>query len=85
MKNYKEKKEKIMEKYDRAIRAIAYANNVDMGVALDMLEENVLRDGRYAYVNVEEAKKDFEELDEIAKGIAEPTEPTTEEATSEEQ
>ena len=83
--NYGAKKEEIIEKHIRAIRAIAYANNVDMGVALDMLEENVLRDGKYAYVKVEEAKKDFEELDEIAKGIAEPTEATAEELTSEEQ
>lgn len=55
-----------------------------MGVAMDMLEENVLREGTYAYVNVEEARKDFEELDEIAKGIAGPTEAIAEEPTSEE-
>lgn len=69
MKNYKEKKEKIMEKYDRAIRAIAVANDVDMGVALDMLEENVLRAGTYPYVNIEEARKDFEELDGLAEAV----------------
>ena len=44
--NYNEKQEEIMEKHIRAVRAIAYANNVDMGVALDMLEDNVLRGGR---------------------------------------
>lgn len=64
--DYKEKKEKIEEKYNDAIRAIAIANDVDMGVGYDMLKDNVMNNGKNAYVNMEEAKKDFEELKEIA-------------------
>lgn len=66
--DYREKKEQMMEKYDFAIRAIAVANNVDMGVAFDMLKSNMTRGGNYAYVNAEEFNKDYEELLEIAKG-----------------
>lgn len=65
--NYKEKKEELMEKYDRVIRAIAVANDCDMGVAFDMLTSNIVHDGNYPYVKEEEAKKDFEELLRIAK------------------
>lgn len=60
--DFKEKKEKLMEKYDKAIRAIAIANDVDMGVAFDMLIANEINEGTYAYVNKEEFAKDYEEL-----------------------
>lgn len=65
--NFAEKKEEMEAKYERAINAIAEANNVDVGVAFDMLEANVLRDGKYAiapfgYVDVEEYTKDNAEL-----------------------
>lgn len=60
--NFKEKKEKLVEKYDKAIRAIAMANDVDMGVAFDMLVANEVNGGKYTYVNKEEFAKDYEEL-----------------------
>lgn len=60
--NFREKKEKLMEKYDKAIRAIAIANDVDMGVAFDMLVANEVNGGKYTYVNKEEFAKDYEEL-----------------------
>lgn len=63
---FKEKKRFIEEKYNDAIRAIAIANDVDMGVAYDMLRNNVMDGGKNPYVNMKEAKKDFEELKEIA-------------------
>lgn len=63
--NYEEMKEKLMEKYDRATRAIAVANDVDMGVAFDMLCTNVTKGDMYPYVKAE-AKQDFEELLKIA-------------------
>lgn len=66
MKTYKEKKEELMEKYDRSIRAIAVANDCDMGVAFDRLISNVMYGKNYPYVKEEEAKKDFEELLGIA-------------------
>ncbi len=67
--NYKEKKNEIMEKYVEPIKALSRVNNVDMGVAFDMFQDNVTHGTiRYQYVefNVEEAKKDFEELLRIA-------------------
>lgn len=64
--NYKEKKEELMEKYDRVIRAIAVANDCDMGVAFDKLCSNVVHGDKNPYVKEEEAKKDFEELLGIA-------------------
>ena len=69
--NYKEKKEEMMTKYDEVIRAIAKANDVDMGVAFDMFKTNIVHDGNYPYVkfDVEEAKKDFTELLGIADAI----------------
>lgn len=63
---YKDKKHEIQRKYVEVIKAIAIANDVDMGVAYDMLKDNVMRNGKNAYVNMEEARKDFEELKEIA-------------------
>jgi hypothetical protein len=59
--DYKEMKEKLVEKYDRAIRAIAVANDVDMGIAFDMLCSNVVHGDNNPYVKAE-AKQDFEEL-----------------------
>lgn len=71
MKTYKEKKEEIMSKYDEVIRALARANDVDMGIAFDMFKSNIVNDGNYPYIklDVEEAKKDFTELLEIADAI----------------
>lgn len=60
--NYKEKKAEMKKKYEYAIDAISVANGVDVGVALDMLEANIMRGAQYAYVNVDEFKKDYEEL-----------------------
>ena len=71
-KPYNTKKEEIMEKYIEPIKAISKANNVDMGVAFDMFQDNVMNGTiRYQYVefNVEEAKKDFEELLGVAKEV----------------
>lgn len=56
----------MMAKHDRAITAIAYANNVDMGVAFDMLKSNMTRGGSYPYVKVDEFMADMEELLKIA-------------------
>ena len=64
--DYKEKKEELIKKYEGAIRAIAIANDVDMGVAFDMLEANVNRGGTYQYVKEDEFKKDYQELLELA-------------------
>ena len=57
--NYKEKKNEIEEKYVEPIKALSRVNNVDMGVAFDMFQDNVTHGTiRYQYVdfNVEEAK-----------------------------
>lgn len=64
---YKEKKEEMMKKYEGAIKAVAIANDMDMGVAFDMLESNINRGGTYPYVKEEEFKKDYEELIGLAK------------------
>ena len=66
---YKEVKEMLVEKYDRAIRAIAVANDCDMGVAFDKLCTNVLHDGNYPYIKPE-AKEDFAKLLESAEESA---------------
>lgn len=50
------------KKYEHAVKAIAIANGVDIGVARAMLEANVLQGGSYKYVNEDEFKKDWEEL-----------------------
>lgn len=63
---YKDKKHEIQRKYVEAIKAIAIANDVDMGVGYDMLKDNVMNNGKNPYVNMEAARKDFEELKEIA-------------------
>lgn len=55
-----------MVKHERAIRAIAHANNVDMGVAYDMLKCNMTRGGTYPYVNVNEFMADIDELEKLA-------------------
>ena len=65
--DYKEKKEELMKKYERVIGAISIANDMDMGVAWDMLVSNVTRGGTYPYVKEEEFKKDYQELLELAK------------------
>lgn len=64
--DYKDKKHEIQRKYVEAIKAIAIANDVDMGVAYDMLKDNVMNNGKNPYVEMEAARKDFEELKEIA-------------------
>lgn len=60
--NYKEKKEEMKKKYEYAVNAISVANGVDIGVAFEMLRANVINDGNYPLVNIEEFKKDYEEL-----------------------
>ena len=60
--NYKEKKEEMKKKYEYAVNAISVANGVDVGVAFEMLRANVINDGNYPLVNIEEFKKDYEEL-----------------------
>lgn len=70
---YVELKNMMKQKYDHQIRAIASANNVDLGIAFDMLEAN-FRYGEakadYKYINEEEAQKEFDELRDISKEIA---------------
>lgn len=68
VRTFREKKEEIAVKYDEQIRAIAKANDVDMGVALDMFKSNIMHNGKYPYIKLdeEEARKDFEELLQIA-------------------
>ncbi len=56
-----------MKKYEVAVKAFAIANGVDIGIVFDMLETNINRCGTYPYVNVEEFRKDYQELIEIAK------------------
>ncbi|MBO5179260.1 MAG: hypothetical protein J6B87_02815 [Clostridia bacterium] len=75
--DYKEKKRMINEKYVDAIRAIAIANDCDMGVAYDKLKYNIMDGGNYPYVNEAEARKDFEELRNIAISSAESAEEET--------
>lgn len=75
--DYKEKKRMINEKYVDAIRAIAIANDCDMGVAYDMLKDNVMNNGKNPYVNMEAARKDFEELRNIAISSADSAEEET--------
>lgn len=65
--NYNDKKEELKVKHERAVKAIAYANDVDMDTALDMLEANINRGGTYPYVKKEEFKKDWQELIEFGK------------------
>ncbi len=65
--NYSEKKEELMKKYEVTVKAFAIANGVDMDIAFEMLEANINRGGTYQYVNVEEFKKDWQELIELAK------------------
>ena len=60
--NYKEKKAEMKKKYEYAVNAISVANGVDVGVAFEMLRANIINDGNYPLVNVEEFKKDYEEL-----------------------
>ena len=60
--NYREKKEEMKKKYEYAVNAISVANGVDVGVAFEMLRANVINGGSYPIVNVEEFKKDYEEL-----------------------
>lgn len=60
--NYREKKEEMRKKYEYAVNAISAANGVDVGVAFEMLRANVINGGLYPIVNVEEFKKDYEEL-----------------------
>ena len=68
VKTFKEKKEEMMEKYQYAINAISVANNVDVGVAFDMLLSNANGVGEhYDYVNEEELKKDAQELEALVK------------------
>ena len=63
--NYNDKKEELKVKHERAVKAIAYANDVDMDIALDMLEANINHEGKYPYVKEEEFKKDWQELIEF--------------------
>lgn len=60
--NYKEKKDEMRKKYEYAVNAISVANGVDVGVAFEMLRANIMNDGNYPLVNIDEFKKDYEEL-----------------------
>ena len=70
-KTYEEKKNEMMQKYDYAIKALSVANNVDMGVAFDMLKTNARVPQNYAYVNQDDLEKDYRELLEAAEDTAE--------------
>lgn len=59
---YKEKKDEMKKKYEEAVKLVGIANGVDMGVAFEMLRANVIDGATYPVVNVEEFKKDYEEL-----------------------
>lgn len=63
--NYNDKKEELKMKHERAVKAIAYANDVDMDIALDMLASNINNGGTYKYVKEEEFEKDWQELIEF--------------------
>lgn len=63
--NYNEKREELKMKHERAVKALAYASDVDM--ALDMLEANINRGANSPYVKEEEFKKDWQELIESGK------------------
>lgn len=65
-KTYEQKKKEMMEKYDYAIKSLSVANDVDMGVAFDMLKTNARVPHNYDYVNQEELEKDYRELLELA-------------------
>jgi hypothetical protein len=64
--NYEEKKAEMEKKYAKAVEAIAEVNEVDSGVAFEMLRANIIDGADNAYVNVEEFKKDYAELLELA-------------------
>lgn len=58
-------REKLLEmrvKYGKAIEAIGEANHIPVDVAQDYLEANIMKGANYPYVNVEEFKKDYDEL-----------------------
>lgn len=63
--NYNDKKEEIIEKHHELIALISKLENVDMGVAFDMLVSNVLHGQCYGF---RVAKADCEELLKIAEG-----------------
>ena len=60
--DFKDKKVAMMEKYKYAVYAISIANNMPIDDAFDMLEANIIRGANNAYVNVDEFKKDYEDL-----------------------
>lgn len=60
--NYKEKKDEMRKKYEYAINAISVANNVDVGVAFEMLRADIIDGAKYPIVNLEEFKADYDEL-----------------------
>lgn len=71
---FHEKENELKEKYNQAVVDISNANNVDMGIAWLMLQQNVrnleddfpLYEGA-PYVDYEELKKDMEELDKLRR------------------
>lgn len=65
-KTYEQKKEEMIKKYDYAIKSLSVANDVDEGVAFDMLKTNARVPHNYDYVNQEELEKDYRELLELA-------------------
>lgn len=65
--NYKKEKQAMVEKYQKAIGLISETNNVDIGVAFDMLVANETQDGKYAYVNHEEFLRDWQSLVELCE------------------
>ncbi len=60
--SYKEKKEEMKKKYEYAINAVSAANGVDVGVAFEMLRADIINGANYPIVNIEEFKKDYDEL-----------------------
>ena len=68
---YRELNNIMKDKYKDVIHAIAVKNNVDLGVALDMLKANA-RGGNYEYdgeFDLTDLKRDCEELREISEKI----------------
>lgn len=59
---FKEKKEEMMKKYEKQIALLSEVQDVDLGVAFDMLVTNETKHGHYDYINHEEFAKDYAEL-----------------------
>lgn len=67
MKEFREVKEKLAEKYHEQIALISKVKDVDMGVALDMLIAYETVGGESPYINHNEFVEDYNKLLEAAK------------------